>query len=80
MDEENAQMDGSSAARHRSREVDEWEERRTVVRDAVGLSSLEEREQRDGRSLSFTGESDVSPEFIVTSIQRGSRCLLLCDI
>lgn len=87
VDKENAQMDVRRAARHRSREVDErdeLEERRTVVRDAVGQCysdiSLDEREQRDGRSMSSTRESDVSPEFIVTSIQCGSTSLLLCDI
>lgn len=87
VDEEIAQMDVRGAARQRSSEVDErseLEERRTAVRDAVGRCysdiSLEERELRDGRSMSFTRESDVSPEFIVTSIQRSSTCLLLCDI
>lgn len=82
VDEENAQMDVSSTARQRSREVDErreLEERRTVVRDAAG-HCYSERELRDGRSMSFTRESDVSPEFIVASIQCGSTCLLLSDI
>lgn len=87
VEEENAQMDREHAARQRSREVDErgeLEERRTVVRDTVGQCysdiSLDEREQRESRSMSFTRESDVSPEFIVTSIQRGFTCLLLCEI